>query len=304
MKKPDNTPYTISSIPQLHHMLELPGPRHPLISLANNAELNVARENLQGHFVFDFYKISYKKSVSGRMGYGQGFYDFNEGGMVFTAPGQVIYISDDTEYYGFSLLFHADFIRNSPLGQQIKKYGFFSYETHESLYLSENERTIIMGVMENIQQELNANIDDFSQDVLLSYIELLLNYSNRFYRRQFITHKTVSHDLLTRMEQMLETYFGNEDALNHGLPTVEYLAEKLGLSPRYLSDMLRSLTGLSAQQHIHQKLIEKAKHYLAGTTLSVAQIAYQLGFERPQSFNKLFKKKASLSPLEYRQSFN
>lgn len=304
MKKQDSTPTAIISIPELHRALGMPGPRHPLISLVDNSEMNVARENLQGHYVFDFYKISYKKSVSGRMGYGQGYYDFNEGGLVFTAPGQIIYVSDDTEYYGFSLLFHADFIRNSPLGQQIKKYGFFSYETHESLFLSESEKTVMLGVMENIKHELDANIDDYSQDVLMSYIELLLNYSNRFYRRQFITHKTVSHDLLTRMEQLLNTYFDNEEPLNNGLPTVEYLAGQLSLSPRYLSDMLRSLTGLSAQQHIHEKLMEKARQYLAATTLSVAQIAYQLGFERPQSFNKLFKKKASVSPLEYRQSFN
>ncbi|KOS07306.1 AraC family transcriptional regulator [Flavobacterium akiainvivens] len=304
MKKQDTPPVKISAIPQLHQLLGMPGPRHPLVSLVDNAEMNIARNNLVGHYIFDFYKISYKKSVSGRMGYGQGFYDFNEGGLVFTAPGQIIYVADDAEYDGASLLFHADFIRNSPLGQQIKKYGFFSYETHESLFLSESEKTIMLGVMENIKHELAANIDDFSQDVLLSYIELLLNYSNRFYRRQFITHKTVSHDLLTRMDQLLESYFGNEDTLNHGLPTVEYLAGQLSLSPRYLSDMLRSLTGLSAQQHIHEKLMEKAKQYLAATTLSVAQIAYQLGFERPQSFNKLFKKKARVSPLEYRQTFN
>lgn len=304
MKKNGHHPVKISSIPELHRMLGLPQPLHPLVSLIDNTKIVVDKNLLPNTFLFDFYKISYKKTLKGKIGYGQGYYDFDDGGMVFTAPNQLISVEDDTEYYGLSLVFHPDFIRNYPLGQQIKRLGFFSYETDEALHLSEDEKAVVLGILENVGKELNARIDDFSQDVILSYMELLLNYSNRFYKRQFITRKAVNHDLLVHMEQLLATYFEHEGSLDQGLPSVEYLAEQLHLSPRYLSDMLRALTGQSAQQHIHEKLIEKAKEYLAITSLSVAEIAYQLGFERPQSFNKLFKKKTDLSPLEFRQSFH
>lgn len=304
LKREEQTPIRIQSISELHRLLGLPKPLHPLVSLVDNTTINISQERLTGSFVFDFYKISYKKTKNGKIGYGQGFYDFDEGGLVFTAPNQVIHISDDEEYYGMSLLFHPDFLRNQILGKGIKRFGFFSYDTNESLYLSDKEKSIIFNVFENIREELNTSIDDFSQDVMLSHVEVLLNYSNRFYKRQFITRKAVSHDLLTQLEKLLDNYFEKQAPLERGLPTVEFLAEQLNLSPRYLSDMLRSLTGQSAQQHIHEKLIEKAKEYLSVTGLSVAEIAYQLGFERPQSFNKLFKKKMNITPMEFKQSFH
>lgn len=304
MKKSSLAPVQIHTISELHRLIGLPGPMHPLISLVDNTKVDINRENIPDSFLFDFYKISYKKTMKGRIDYGQGFYDFDEGGLIFTAPRQIIHIDDDMEYYGFSIVFHPDFLRNYPLGKQISKYGFFSYDTHEALHLSEKERTIILNVMMQIGMELETNIDDFSHDLIISYMEVLLNYSNRFYKRQFITRKAVNHDLLTKIETLLNAYFNNRQTLENGLPTVEYLADQTALSPRYLSDMLRSLTGQSAQQHIHQKLIDKAKEYLTTTALSVAEIAYELGFERPQSFNKLFKSKARLSPLEFRRSFN
>ncbi|MFT3934567.1 MAG: helix-turn-helix transcriptional regulator [Chitinophagaceae bacterium] len=299
-----NAPLKIESLSQLHRMLGLPKPLHPLVTVVDNTQISVAIENMPSSFVFDFYKISYKKTMNGRVGYGQGYYDFEEGGMVFTAPQQLIHITDDTEYYGLSLLFHPDFLKNYTLGKTIKNFGFFSYSTNEALHLSDKEKSTILKVMDNISEELNTNIDDFSQDLIISYIEVLLNYSNRFYKRQFITRKTVNNDLLARMEEMLNNYFGKEEGLQNGLPTVENLAGQLNLSPRYLSDMLRSLTGQNAQQHIHEKLIEKAKEYLSTTDLSVAEIAYQLGFEHPQSFNKLFKQKTNQTPVEYKLSFN
>jgi AraC-like DNA-binding protein len=193
---------------------------------------------------------------------------------------------------------------NYPLGRTIKKYGFFSYETNEALHLSEREKKVILGLFGNIGEELNTSIDEISQDVLVSYLEVLLNYSNRFYKRQFITRKAVNNDVLARIEQLLEAYFDDAKALTNGLPTVEYLASQVNLSPRYLSDMLRALTGQNSQQLIHEKLIEKAKEKLSSTDLSVSEIAYELGFEHPQSFSKLFKTKTQLSPLEYRHSFN
>lgn len=305
MKKEPNSPVKINSISELHQMLGLPKPLHPLISLVDNTMMVLDRSCLKSSFLFNFYKISYKKTMKGAIGYGQGYYDFDEGGMVFTAPNQLIsIIGDDMEYKGYSLLMHPDFIRNYALGKNIKTYGFFSYEANEALHLSDKERTIILGVLDSIGQELDGTIDDFSQDVMISYIEVLLNYSNRFYKRQFITRKAVNHDLLTQMEEVLDTYFEKEEPLKNGLITVDYLAQHLNVSPRYLSDMLRSLTGQNAQQHIHEKLIDKAKEYLSVSQLSVAEVAYQLGFEHPQSFSKIFKKKTNVTPLEFRASFN
>lgn len=304
MRKQQAPPIQVHTIHELHRMLHLNKPLHPLVSVLDNNQMRTPAI-LPSNFLFNFYKISYKKTQNGKIGYGQGFYDFEEGGMVFTAPNQLISITqEDTEYDGFSLAFHPDFIRNHELGRRIKDFGFFSYNTNEALHLSDKERTAIFAVIENIRQELNGSIDDFSQDVIISYIEVLLNLSNRFYKRQFITRKAVNHDLLAKMEQLLDEYFNEEKTLGNGLPTVEYLAEQLYISPSYLSDMLRSLTGQNAQQHIHEKLVERAKEFLVNTTFSVAEIAYQLGFEHPQSLNRLFKKKTNLSPLAYRASLH
>ncbi|MBL4677109.1 MAG: AraC family transcriptional regulator [Mucilaginibacter sp.] len=303
MKKSNQPPVTIHSITELHRLVGLPGPAHPLISLVDNTKLNIERERFPETLILDFYKISYKHSLNGRIGYGQGYYDFDEGGMIFTAPHQLLAIDKDTEYYGLSLLIHPDFLRGYQLGTSISKYGFFSYDTNEALHLSEKEKETIVSVLENIGQELTNNIDDFSQDLLVSYLEVLLNYGNRFYKRQFVTRKAVNHDLLTKLETMLTLYLDSRQGLQSGLPTVEYLADQLNLSPRYLSDMLRSLTGQSAQQHIHQKVTDKAKEYLTNTKLSVAEIAYELGFEYPQSFNKLFKNKTTLTPVAFKAQF-
>jgi AraC family transcriptional activator of pobA len=297
-------PLRISTISEIHDLLQVPKPVHPLISLVDNSLMVTNTDMLDRPFFLNFYKISYKYSTTGRMGYGQGYYDFNEGGMMFTSPNQLISVDDEAKYYGATLLFHPDLIRNHPLGTTIKKYGFFSYETNEALFLSDKEKKIILGLFDNINDELNTSIDDISQDVLVSYIEVLLNYSNRFYKRQFITRKVVNHDVLTKIEHLLEDYFADEKSLVNGLPTVEYLAAGANLSPRYLSDMLRALTGQNTQQLIHEKLVEKAKEKLSATDLSVSEIAYQLGFEHPQSFSKFFKTKTHLSPGEFRHSFN
>lgn len=305
MKKQDHAPQKFSSISELHKALGFPKPLHPLVSLVNYADIKTAADELPKSLLLNLYKISYKKRLAGKIKYGQNHYDFDEGGLSFVAPNQVIQgAEDEKDYSGYTLLFHPDFIRNYSLGTKISTFGFFSYSANEALFLSDKEKQIVFSVFENIKEELNNNIDDFSQDLVVSHIEVLLNYSKRFYKRQFITRKAVQSDLLTRMEQILNTYFQDERALREGLPTVEYLAEQLHVSPRYLSDLLRSLTGQNAQQHIHDKLIEKAKEYLTSTHLSVSEIAYQLGFEHSQSFNKLFKKKIKLTPLEFKQSFN
>ena len=305
MKKEGNIPQKFNSISELHQVLGFPKPMHPLVSLVNYADIKTPADELPKALLLNFFKISYKKNLSGKIKYGQNYYDFNEGGLSFVSPNQIISSGgDEQDYSGYTLLIHPDFIRNYPLAIKIKTFGYFSYSVNEALFLSEKEKQVIFSTFDNIKDELNNTIDDFSQDVLVSHIEVLLNYSNRFYKRQFLTRKTISSDLFTQMERLLSDYFEKDKAVTDGLPTVEYLANQLNMSPRYLSDMLRSLTGQNTQHHIHEKLIEKAKEYLTTNNNSVAEVAYQLGFEHPQSFNKLFKKKTNQTPLEFRDSFN
>ncbi|VVV00695.1 MULTISPECIES: helix-turn-helix domain-containing protein [Mesonia] len=187
---------------------------------------------------------------------------------------------------------------------EMKQYEYFEYSANEALMLSEQEEKTIVGIMENIQQEYHANIDNFSQDIIIAHLETLLNYANRFYHRQFLTQKKVNHQILDKFEKLLLDYFKNATLTQKGLPTVQYVSEELNVSVSYLSRLLKTLTGQSTQQHIHDKLIEKAKERLATTELTVGEIAYELGFEHSQSFSKLFKIKTNQSPLEFRQSFN
>ena len=306
MKKEENIPYKFESISQFHGLLSLPKPTHPLISLIDNMDNNVAYKCiLPSPFMLNFYKIAYKPNLRGKFSYGQSFYDFDEGGLVFASPNQVAASLDDNgDHSGYTLFIHSDFLLSYPLAKRIKEFGFFSYSTNEALYLSDKEKTTIISIFKIIDDELQSRIDDFSQDVIISQIESLLNYSNRFYKRQFITHKTVNNDLVQKMEEILDEYFNSSTSLMKGIPTVQFLSEKLNISSGYLSDMLRSLTGNNAQQHIHNKLVEKAKQQLSIPNLTVSEIAYQLGFEHPQSFSRFFKTKTKLSPLDFRQSFN
>lgn len=305
MKKNVTIPYIFESLTDLHRMLGLPKPLHPLISLIENKEDKLDLINLPQSFVYNFYKIAYKKNLSGRLKYGQGYYDFDEGGLFFKAPNQLSANAENNDdHTGFTMLFHPDFLAGYPLAKKIKQYGFFSYSVNEALHLSDKERETIMSIFKIIDDELQNRIDDFSQDVIISQIETLLNFSNRFYKRQFITRKSVNTNLLEKLEEILEVYFNSEQLVNQGIPTVQFLAEKLNISPSYLSDMLRSLTGHSAQQHIHDKLIQKAKERISVTSLTISEIAYELGFEHPSSFNKLFKSKTNMSPSQFRQSFN
>ena len=307
MKKEENTPQNFTSLLEAARAFGLPQPQHPLITLIDSESSKVIETTVYQPHVLNFYKISYKPRLSGRIKYGQDYYDFDEGGLLFAAPNQII--GADVANNGkvcslYTLLIHPDFLLSYPLAKKIKQYGFFSYSANEALHLSDKEKETIISIFKIIEEELNSRIDDFSQDVIISQIELLLNYANRFYKRQFITRKAVSNDLLQRMEEVLDGHFNAEKSIDQGIPTVQYLADHLNISASYLSDMLRSLTGQSARQHIHNKLIEKAKEKLSGTNLSISEVAYQLGFEHSQSFSKLFKTKTSLSPLEFRRSFN
>jgi len=304
MKK-ENAPYYISSIQEQHQFWGLPKPKHPLVSVFRIEDTAIQDSSPQ-HYSFCYYSIAIKKNFDGKVKYGQGYYDFNSGTMSFVSPNQLLRhdLGDPLPAEGIILFFHPDFLIGYPLTKTIKDYGFFSYTLSEALHLSEQEEMVIENILKNIETEYQSNIDGFSQDVIIAQIELLLQYCNRFYNRQFITRKPANHEILIRLETILHDYFNGEKLLVSGLPTVLKIAEQLNVSPNYLSDMLRTITGQTTQQYIHNKLIEKAKEYLSTTRLTVSEIAYQLGFEHPQSLNKLFKNKTNLSPLEYRQSFN
>lgn len=295
----------LESIPEIHRMLGLPGPVHPLISLMDATEVQIDMSRLPGNYVMSFYKISFITQMGGKFRYGQGYYDFDEGSLLFTAPNQVLGSTENYESNkGYSLIIHPDFLEGHPLAKKIKNYGFFSYATSEALHLSEQEKATILTIYNIIREELNHRIDDFSHEVIIAQIELLLSYAKRFYKRQFLTRQAISNDLLQRVEELLYGYFEKEKPVIHGVPTVQYLAEQLNYTPNYLSDMLRSLTGLNAQQHIHQKLIERSKELLSTTSLTISEVAYKLGFEHPQSFSRLFKIKTRLSPVQFRSAFN
>ncbi|UFH33069.1 helix-turn-helix domain-containing protein [Chryseobacterium sp. C-71] len=305
MKKDKYIPYHYNSLTELHRMLGLPKPLHPLISFFDNTNKKIDYSNIADLRTSAFYKISYKSNLIGQLKYGQHYYDFDEGGLFFVSPNQVTANSDNNgDQSGYTLLIHPDFLLSYPLANKIKQYGFFGYSADEALHLSDKEKDTIISIFKNIDEELQSRIDDFSQDVMISQIETLLNYSNRFYKRQFITRKQVNNDLLQKMEKILDELFKDKNLAIQGIPTVQYLSESLRLSPSYLSDMLRSLTGQNAQQHIQNKIIEKAKEKLSTSDLSISEIAYELGFEYSQSFSRLFKAKTSQSPLEFRANFN
>ncbi|MEO7211395.1 helix-turn-helix transcriptional regulator [Mucilaginibacter sp.] len=300
-------PLRLKTISEFHQFRGLPKPEHPLVSVINLEDVNELPSG-EMSMVKDFYSIALKRNFNIKMKYGQQEYDFDEGTMFFMAPGQVLRLEVDVvttlKQSGWMLLFHPDFLWNTPLAKNIKQYEYFDYSVNEALFLSEKEETIIAGIMQNIQQEYHSNIDKFSQDIIIAQVVLLLNYSDRFYHRQFITRKIANHQVLDRLENILAHYFKNDALATQGLPTVAYIADALNVSPGYLSGLLKTLTGQSTQQHIHNTLIEKAKEKLSTTALSVSEIAYGLGFEHPQSFSKLFKTKTNLSPLEFRASFN
>ena len=302
-------PTKLRTISDLHRYNNIAPPEHPLISLIDYSQIRPTPHNNELRWIQQFYSISIKRDVVGKYRYGQQSYDFDEGLMTFFSPGQVIsveQIEEDARSIptGLILAFHPDFILGTSLAASIKKYHFLNYSVREALFLSEKEKETIEELFNNIKTEYQATIDKFSKNIITSQLELLLNYSDRFYQRQFVTRKTSNHQILNRLEALLEQHFNSNTISDSGLPTVQNIAEELNLSPDYLSSMLKSLTGQTTQQHIHQKLIEIAKVRLSTTTLSISEIAYGLGFEHSQSFSKLFKSKTKQTPLEFRSSFS
>lgn len=302
-------PARLKSISELHRFNNISPPEHPLISLIDYGKTKPTPVNNQLKWVQEFYTISIKRNVVGKYRYGQQSYDFDEGLMTFFAPNQVItvdLIEEDmtSKPSGWILAIHPDFLFGTALATSIKKYPFLNYSVKEALFLSEKEESIINGLLQNIKNEYQANLDQYSQQIIISQLELLLNYAERFYQRQFLTRKISNHQILDKLETLLIDYFKSDNIVNNGLPTVQYVSQTLNITADYLSTMLKSLTGQTTQQLIHNKLIEIAKVKLSTTNLSVSEIAYELGFEHSQSFNKLFKSKTKQTPLEFRASFN
>lgn len=308
MKK--SQPYPIKTISEFHRLLGLPKLEHPLISVIEIKPFEHIPAGIPENISCGFYSIALKKGFKPpvKFKYGQQAYDFDEGVLSFMSPGQVS--GFEPEKYsspnqsGWMLLIHPDFLWNTPLAGKIRKYEFFDYAVNEALFLSDKEEATLTQIIGNISQEYHNNMDKFSHDIIITQLESLLSYSERFYQRQFMTRRIVNHQILDRLNSLLMNWFDGAEISPKGLPSVTYLAGQLHVSPDYLSAMLKTLTGLTTQQHIHEKLIEKAKQQLSTTNLSVSEIAYQLGFEHSQSFSKLFKSKTNQSPLEFRKAFN
>ena len=297
------------TIAEFHHFVGLPAPMHPLISVVDVASVPHRDVPEPMNMAMDFYSIAVKRMVNFKVQYGQRPFDFNDGIMSFLSPNQVLHIDVDNkgkkaERSGWVIYIHPDFIWNTALAKNIRQYDFWDYSLNEALFLSDKEEATINSVIQSIFEEYQANIDRFSKSIIISHIEALLNYADRYYHRQFITRERSNHQVLERVETLLTEYFNSGDLLSKGLPTVAYLAGALNLSPKYLSSLLKVLTGQNTQQHIHEKLIEKAKEKLSTTDLSVSEIAFGLGFEHLPSFSKLFKAKTSQSPLAFRATFN
>lgn len=302
------TIFRFKSLGEFHSYSNLTKPEHPLISLVDYSKVNYPTDANEIKWIQDFYSIGLKRNVSEKFNYGQQNYDFDEGVLSFVSPQQTLNIQINqnvkVKASGWLLLIHPDFLWNTALAKSIKKYDFFGYAVNEALFLSEKEENNLVELFKNIQREYQSNIDKFSQNIIISQIELLLNFAERYYERQFITRKITNHQILIKLEERLNYYFNNPEILANGIPTVIQIANDLNFSPNYLSSALKTSSGQSTQQHIHHKLIEKAKEKLSTTDLSISEIAYELGFEYPASFSKLFKNKTNSSPIEFRQSFN
>jgi len=277
--------------------------KHPLVAVVDFSKLD---EHIDEDIRIscDFYSIMFKNYCANKMRYGRQTYDFQEGSLVCIAPRQVLTMDSEIErndnMIGWGLFFHPDLVRGTSLGAKMKDYTFFSYETSEALHLSDKEQQTLFDCISKIQSELEENIDNHSQNLIVSNIEVLLNYCSRYYGRQFITRKNSNKDIVSQVKTLLKDYFGNENLREKGLPTVKYLAEQAHLSSNYLSDLLKKETGMNTQDHIHYFLIEEAKNILLNSDGSVSEIAYALGFEYPQYFSKLFKQKTGTTPQEFR----
>ncbi len=295
----------IESISDMHNVFGLAKPKHPLVSVIRFKDAQIKPEYHHIRCSFGMYCITHKDETDGSMKYGRNSYDFQEGSMLFIKPGQVLTYDGHQptgEDPGWALLFHPDLIRKSELGKSIDDYSFFSYDITEALHLSDEEKQSLDELVVKIEKEYHQNIDRHSQRLIISNIELLLNYCTRYYDRQFYTRENLNKDVLAKFENLLKTYYSNENQLNRGIPSVSYCGAALNMSPKYLSDLLKKETGKNAKSHIDNFLINKAKNRLLSSMESVSEIAFALGFEYAQHFSTMFKAKTGMSPSGYRRS--
>ena len=296
----------IKTISQVHNFFGIEKPKHPLVTLLelNNKFRQMGLSHI--HYTSELYQITFKSSNCPHIRYGRNTYDYQEGTLLFMGPGQTLQIDLDedditSDYGSWALLFHPDLIRKSELGKIIDKYAFFSYNVNEALHVSEEEKKLLEDIISRIVKEYSQNIDKHSQELIVSQIKLLLDYCSRYYGRQFHTRSNLNKDIVVDFEQLLKEYFNSENLSEKGIPLVKYFSKALNLSSYYLSDLLKKETGRNTQEYIHFYIIERAKTTLLNSNNSVSQIAYDLGFEYPQHFSKLFKNKTGMSPKEYRK---
>jgi len=299
--------FHVSSIAELHQFTGLEPPKHPLFTVIDYSAIQ-AKKLIQSQqvpasasFTCDFYSVNFKKHCN--VVYGQQIFDHKEGTLLCTSPAQIIHYDakiDDTASEGWGLYFHPELLRNTKLGQKIREYSFFMYEASEALHLSTQEKQTLLNIIRQMEEEYNRSVDAFSHELILSNIELLLNYCKRFYGRQFLTRTAQNKDFLSRFETFLSEYIHSGLLREKGIPSVSFCAQQMNLSPNYLSDLLRTETGKNTQEHIHFALLDKARQMLSGTDLTVSEIAFELGFEYPQYFSRLFKMKTGKTPALYR----
>lgn len=297
----------IKTISQFHELLKLEPNSHPLITLLEDKDLEdmyqLADHLFDTRFTTDFYTIMFKDKMSGSLGYGRNSYDFQEGTMIFAGPGQVLTSpkKEDLESKsGWTLLFHPDLILGTPLSKNIDRYSFFSYEVFEALHLSKKEQEYVFSIVKKIKEEYSQNLDQHSQSLMVSNLELLLSYCVRFYDRQFFTRTNLNQNVVSKFEQELKGYFKSEKISKKGLPNSQYFGEVLHFSPNYLSDLLKKETGKSIKDHVDSYVVKEAKKILLNSNQTVSEVAYLLGYEYPQSFSRLFKKKVGVNPQEFR----
>jgi AraC-like DNA-binding protein len=293
--------YKVETISELHEIAGFEKPKHPLVTVIDFSKVNPNNTPESASFSCSFYSVNFKKHCS--LIYGRQAFDHKEGTLLCTAPEQIINFDrkkEEGSTEGWGLYFHPELIRNTALGKKINEYSFFSYAENEALYLSEQEKQTLLSILKQMENEYNTNIDHYSHDLIISNIELLLNYCRRFYNRQFITRTNQNKDVIVRFEEFITDYFNSGKLKNNGIPTVKYCAGAMNLSPNYFSDLLKSETGKNTQEHIHYYLLENAKSKLLNSNKNIDEIAYELGFEYPQNFSKLFKRKVGISPTEFR----
>lgn len=287
--------------------LQLPRPEHPMLSVlyAKGDDFLPCMRESSPPITNACYSISLKKIIKGDLNYGRTKYDFTNGALIFIAPGQVLQWDSSAvfEQKGFSIIFHEDFLKGTELAHQIKRYGFFSYSANEALHLSPKEEQQLESIVENIEAEYQNNQDEFSKDIIISQLSTLLKYANRFYERQFLNRRELSNNLLEKFNAKLDTYFESGQVREQGIPSIDQIAEKMSVSQRYLSDTLKKETGKTTTEHLQLYLIDEAKNILLNPDKSISEIAYELGFEYPQYFSRLFKKKEGISPSEYREKY-